>query len=152
MSGFWMIAKNHLFIRILYLHVVQYFWVTLCWKTVAILHYFLKNFFRFIPESPRWLLSQNKRTEALEITKMIAKENKKTLSKNIEVQNKHINEKHKCNIKCLLNAQIYPSDSKGWKHRPCLKCFLLGPVQNCQIENVHVHPEFQLVRQNLPAV
>lgn len=77
---------------------------------------------------------------------MIAKENKKTLSKNIEVLNIHINEEHKFNTKCLLNAQISPSDTKGWKHRPCLNCFLHGPVQNFQIENIHVHPEFQLVR------
>lgn len=41
---------------------------------------------RFIPESPRWLLSQNNSSKAVEITKKMAKENKKTLSKNIEVR------------------------------------------------------------------
>lgn len=47
----------------------------------------LNTFFvcRFIPESPRWLLSQNKNTKAVEITEAMAKENKMTLSKNIEV-------------------------------------------------------------------
>lgn len=40
---------------------------------------------RFIPESPRWLLSQNKKSKAVEITEAMAKENKMTLSKNIEV-------------------------------------------------------------------
>lgn len=42
-------------------------------------------FCRFIPESPRWLLSQNRKSKAVEITEAMAKENKKTLSKNIEV-------------------------------------------------------------------
>ncbi|XP_051511779.1 solute carrier family 22 member 2 [Myxocyprinus asiaticus] len=42
------------------------------------------SYYWFIPESPRWLLSQNNRTKALEITEAIAKENKKTLSKNIK--------------------------------------------------------------------
>lgn len=41
---------------------------------------------RFIPESPRWLLSQNSSSKAVEITKKMAKVNKKTLSKNIEVR------------------------------------------------------------------
>lgn len=40
---------------------------------------------RFIPESPRWLLSVNKKSKAVKITEKIAKENKMTLSKNIEV-------------------------------------------------------------------
>jgi hypothetical protein len=43
--------------------------------------------FRLIPESPRWLLSQNNSTKAKEIIEAIAKENKKTLYKNIEVRN-----------------------------------------------------------------
>lgn len=41
---------------------------------------------RFIPESPRWLLSQNNSSKAVEITNEMAKVNKKTLSKNIEVR------------------------------------------------------------------
>lgn len=69
-------------------------------SNVALFKYTLN--FRFIPESPRWLLSQNKRIEALEITKAIAKENKKTLSKNIEVEGLHYNDEHKV----TLNAQM----------------------------------------------
>ncbi|CAL8314483.1 unnamed protein product [Lota lota] len=42
------------------------------------------SYYWFIPESPRWLLSQNNSAKAVEITKAIAKENKKTLSKKIE--------------------------------------------------------------------
>ncbi|XP_060771784.1 solute carrier family 22 member 2-like [Neoarius graeffei] len=41
-------------------------------------------YYWFIPESPRWLLSQNNSSKAVEITKKMAKENKKMLSKNIE--------------------------------------------------------------------
>lgn len=40
---------------------------------------------RFIPESPRWLLSQNRKSRAVAIMEEMAKENKRTLSKNIEV-------------------------------------------------------------------
>uniref|UniRef100_A0A8C7WUF3 Solute carrier family 22 member 3 n=1 Tax=Oryzias sinensis TaxID=183150 RepID=A0A8C7WUF3_9TELE len=41
--------------------------------------------YRFIPESPRWLLSQNKKSQVVKITESIAKENRRVLSKNIEV-------------------------------------------------------------------
>ncbi|MED6266099.1 hypothetical protein CHARACLAT_032176 [Characodon lateralis] len=40
---------------------------------------------RFIPESPRWLISQNNSSKALEIIKAIAKENGKKLSLNFEI-------------------------------------------------------------------
>uniref|UniRef100_A0A8C7WU16 Solute carrier family 22 member 3 n=1 Tax=Oryzias sinensis TaxID=183150 RepID=A0A8C7WU16_9TELE len=40
--------------------------------------------YRFIPESPRWLLSQNKKSQVVKITESIAKENRRVLSKNIE--------------------------------------------------------------------
>lgn len=52
-----------------------------------VVHSFIKVLYlcRFIPESPRWLLSQNKKTKAVKITEDMAKENKMTLSKNIEV-------------------------------------------------------------------
>uniref|UniRef100_A0A3Q1JNV8 Solute carrier family 22 member 3 n=1 Tax=Anabas testudineus TaxID=64144 RepID=A0A3Q1JNV8_ANATE len=39
----------------------------------------------FVPESPRWLISQNKSSKALEITAAMAKENKRTLKQYEEV-------------------------------------------------------------------
>ncbi|XP_051732045.1 solute carrier family 22 member 2 [Ctenopharyngodon idella] len=71
---------------ILILPLLAYFITNWRWLQVVftIPYICFLTYYWFIPESPRWLLSQNKRTEALEIIKMIAKENKKTLSKNIE--------------------------------------------------------------------
>lgn len=42
------------------------------------------SYYWFVPESPRWLISQNNKAKALEITQKIAKENRKTLTKHIE--------------------------------------------------------------------
>ncbi|XP_017295569.1 solute carrier family 22 member 2-like [Kryptolebias marmoratus] len=42
------------------------------------------SYYRFIPESPRWLISQNSSTEALRITEAMAKENRKKLNTNLE--------------------------------------------------------------------
>ncbi|KAI4887673.1 hypothetical protein NFI96_014870, partial [Prochilodus magdalenae] len=56
------------------------------WLQVAITvpYIIFLSYYWFIPESPRWLLSQNKSDQAVKITEAMAKENKKTLSKNIE--------------------------------------------------------------------
>lgn len=60
---------------------------------------------RFIPESPRWLLSQNQNSKAVKITKDMAKENKMILSKKIEVDAENLpniksqrNTFHSCNF------------------------------------------------------
>ncbi|XP_036437966.1 solute carrier family 22 member 2 [Colossoma macropomum] len=42
------------------------------------------SYYWFVPESPRWLLSQNNSSKAVEIAEALAKENKKTLSKNVK--------------------------------------------------------------------
>ncbi|XP_059368242.1 solute carrier family 22 member 2-like isoform X1 [Carassius carassius] len=82
---------------ILILPLLSYFIPNWRWLQVVftIPYICFLTYYWFIPESPRWLLSQNKRNEAVEITKAIAKENKKTLSKIIEVQNLHRDEEHK---------------------------------------------------------
>ncbi|XP_028296242.1 solute carrier family 22 member 2 [Gouania willdenowi] len=41
-------------------------------------------YYWFIPESPRWLLSMNQTSKAVKITEQVAKENRRTLSKNIQ--------------------------------------------------------------------
>ncbi|XP_062267410.1 solute carrier family 22 member 2-like [Platichthys flesus] len=45
---------------------------------------FFVSYYWFIPESPRWLVSQNKSSRALEITEAMAKENKRKLTKTFE--------------------------------------------------------------------
>ncbi|KAK1796130.1 hypothetical protein P4O66_009212 [Electrophorus voltai] len=71
---------------ILLLPLVAYLISSWRWLQVAITvpYFFFLSYFWFVPESPRWLLSQRNSSRAVEITKAIAKENKKTLSKNIE--------------------------------------------------------------------
>ncbi|XP_038583187.1 solute carrier family 22 member 2-like [Micropterus salmoides] len=73
-------------IGILILPLLAYYITDWRWLQVVItVPYILcLSYYWFIPESPRWLLSQNKRSKAVEITEAMAKENKKTLSKNIE--------------------------------------------------------------------
>ncbi|XP_058235322.1 solute carrier family 22 member 2 isoform X3 [Hemibagrus wyckioides] len=73
-------------IGILILPLVAYLISDWRWLQVAITAPYLcfLAYYWFIPESPRWLLSQNNTKKAVEITKKMAKVNKKTLSKNIE--------------------------------------------------------------------
>ncbi|KAM6914915.1 solute carrier family 22 member 2 [Xenentodon cancila] len=73
-------------IGILILPLLAYFITDWRWLQVAITipYIFFLSYYWFIPESPRWLLSQNKKAQAVKITESIAKKNKMTLSKNIE--------------------------------------------------------------------
>uniref|UniRef100_A0A671V0F5 Solute carrier family 22 member 3 n=1 Tax=Sparus aurata TaxID=8175 RepID=A0A671V0F5_SPAAU len=66
----------------LILPLLAYYITDWRWLQVVITAPYL--FFLFIPESPRWLISQKNTAKALEITEAMAKENKKKLSKNFE--------------------------------------------------------------------
>uniref|UniRef100_UPI0037E705D4 solute carrier family 22 member 2-like n=1 Tax=Semicossyphus pulcher TaxID=241346 RepID=UPI0037E705D4 len=70
----------------LILPLLAYFITDWRWLQVLISapYIFFLSYYWFIPESPRWLISQKNSSKALEITEAIAKENKKTLSKNFE--------------------------------------------------------------------
>uniref|UniRef100_A0AAQ5ZMU3 Solute carrier family 22 member 3 n=1 Tax=Amphiprion ocellaris TaxID=80972 RepID=A0AAQ5ZMU3_AMPOC len=74
-------------VGILILPLLAYFITDWRWLQVVITvpYILFLSYYWFIPESPRWLLSQNKKSKAVEITEAMAKENKMTLSKNIEV-------------------------------------------------------------------
>ncbi|XP_062858492.1 solute carrier family 22 member 2 [Trichomycterus rosablanca] len=71
---------------VLILPLIAYLITNWRWLQVAITAPYVcfLSYYWFIPESPRWLLSQNNTSKAVEITKAMAKENKRTLSKNIE--------------------------------------------------------------------
>uniref|UniRef100_A0A673X2N0 Solute carrier family 22 member 3 n=1 Tax=Salmo trutta TaxID=8032 RepID=A0A673X2N0_SALTR len=73
-------------VGILILPLISYFITDWRWLQVVITapYILFLSYYWFIPESPRWLLSQHNAKKAVEITEAIAKENKKTLSKNIE--------------------------------------------------------------------
>ncbi|KAM9839910.1 solute carrier family 22 member 2 [Aulostomus maculatus] len=73
-------------VGILLLPLLAYFITDWRWLQVVITapYIFFLSYYWFIPESPRWLLSQNRKSKAVEVTEAMAKENKKTLSKNIE--------------------------------------------------------------------
>ncbi|KAI4800598.1 hypothetical protein KUCAC02_009592 [Chaenocephalus aceratus] len=73
-------------VGILILPLLAYFISDWRWLQVAITapYFIFLSYYWFIPESPRWLLSQKQNAKAVKITQAMAKENKKTLSKNIE--------------------------------------------------------------------
>ncbi|XP_070705003.1 solute carrier family 22 member 2-like [Pempheris klunzingeri] len=73
-------------VGILLLPLLAYFITDWRWLQVVITvpYILFLSYYWFIPESPRWLLSQNKNAKAVEITEAMAKENNMTLSKNIE--------------------------------------------------------------------
>ncbi|XP_077442704.1 solute carrier family 22 member 2 [Stigmatopora argus] len=73
-------------VGLLVLPLLAYFISDWRWVQVVItLPYFLFIiYYWFIPESPRWLLSQNRKPEAVTITKAMAKENNMTVPKNLE--------------------------------------------------------------------
>uniref|UniRef100_A0AAY4BX23 Solute carrier family 22 member 3 n=1 Tax=Denticeps clupeoides TaxID=299321 RepID=A0AAY4BX23_9TELE len=74
-------------VGLMFLPLVAYLITDWRWIQVAITapYILFMSYYWLIPESPRWLLSQNYSKKAAEVTKAIAKENKKTLTKNIEV-------------------------------------------------------------------
>ncbi|XP_008395436.1 solute carrier family 22 member 2-like isoform X1 [Poecilia reticulata] len=74
-------------IGLLILPLLAYFITDWRWLQVAFTAPYALYFayYWFIPESPRWLISQNNSSKALEITKAIAKENRKKLSSHFEV-------------------------------------------------------------------
>ncbi|KAJ8009056.1 hypothetical protein DPEC_G00084880 [Dallia pectoralis] len=73
-------------VGIIILPLIAYFITDWRWLQVIFTAPYLVflSYYWFIPESPRWLLSQHNTKKAVEITEAMAKENKKTLSKNIE--------------------------------------------------------------------
>uniref|UniRef100_A0A674N892 Solute carrier family 22 member 3 n=1 Tax=Takifugu rubripes TaxID=31033 RepID=A0A674N892_TAKRU len=73
-------------VGLLILPLLAYYITDWRWLQVAITvpYFIFLSYYWFIPESPRWLLSQNRKSQAVEITEAMAKENKMTLSKNIE--------------------------------------------------------------------
>ncbi|XP_035535046.1 solute carrier family 22 member 2-like [Morone saxatilis] len=73
-------------IGILILPLLAYFITDWRWLQAVMTapYLFFLSYYWFIPESPRWLISQKNSSKALEITEAMAKENKKKLSKNFD--------------------------------------------------------------------
>uniref|UniRef100_H3CWI5 Solute carrier family 22 member 3 n=1 Tax=Tetraodon nigroviridis TaxID=99883 RepID=H3CWI5_TETNG len=80
-------------IGVLILPLLAYYITDWRWLQVAFTapYFFFLSYYWFIPESPRWLLSQNRKSRAVVIMEEMAKENKRTLSKNIETLSDNTN-------------------------------------------------------------
>uniref|UniRef100_A0A669CDN2 Solute carrier family 22 member 2 n=1 Tax=Oreochromis niloticus TaxID=8128 RepID=A0A669CDN2_ORENI len=74
-------------VGLLILPLLAYFITDWRWLqvTFSVPYILFVCYYWFIPESPRWLISQNRSSKALKITEAMAKENHRTLSKNTEV-------------------------------------------------------------------
>ncbi|XP_030576886.1 solute carrier family 22 member 2-like [Archocentrus centrarchus] len=70
-------------VGVLILPLLAYFITDWRWLqvTFTVPYILFLSYYWFIPESPRWLISQNRCSKALEITEAMAKENQKKLSK-----------------------------------------------------------------------
>lgn len=91
---------------LLILPLLAYFITDWRWLQVAITapQILFLSYFWFVPESPRWLISQKNSSKALEITKAIAKENKRTL-KSFEVHH------------CICISRPHHAGGAGWRKR-----------------------------------
>ncbi|XP_054474007.1 solute carrier family 22 member 2-like [Anoplopoma fimbria] len=72
-------------VGVLILPLLAYFITDWRWLQVVITvpYILFLSYYWFIPESPRWLISQNKSSKALEITEAMAKENKRKLKNSV---------------------------------------------------------------------
>ncbi|XP_056219587.1 solute carrier family 22 member 2-like [Seriola aureovittata] len=73
-------------VGVLILPLLAYFITDWRWLQVTITapYILFLSYYWLIPESPRWLISQNNSSRAMEITESMAKENKKKLTRNLE--------------------------------------------------------------------
>ncbi|GAA6226939.1 solute carrier family 22 member 2-like [Lates japonicus] len=73
-------------VGVLILPLLAYYITDWRWLQVVIAapYVLFLSYYWLIPESPRWLISQNNSSKALEITEAMAKENKRKLTKNFE--------------------------------------------------------------------
>ncbi|XP_010748138.2 solute carrier family 22 member 2 [Larimichthys crocea] len=74
-------SVGNLLLPLLAYYVTDWRWLQVIFSAPYL---FFLSYHWFVPESPRWLVSQRNYSKALEITEAMAKENKKKLSTNIE--------------------------------------------------------------------